>query len=184
MTTKGKIVRGGVALLAIGYVTLWTELVRARQPFAVPVEGIAATAVPPSFHAPRDGGRLHQGVDILARRGTRVHSIAWGVVVGIETQPHGGKVVWVLGRGAMLIFYAHLEEWAKGLHVGQIVEEGTILGKVGDTGNARGIPHLHFETRPAATVFAPIDPLLIIGERRSTARDRVAAALGSLGEKR
>jgi peptidoglycan LD-endopeptidase LytH len=83
----------------------------------------------------------------------------------------------------MLYFYAHLDAWAPGLHVGQRVESGTRLGTVGDTGNARGIPHLHFEARPAATAFAPVDPLLVIG-RRAALSVRLTALVASLPERR
>lgn len=106
-------------------------------------------------------------------------------VVGIEQQPRRGKVVFVLGRGAMLAFYAHLDAWAPGLHVGQWVREGDLLGVVDDTGNARGtVPHLHFETRPAATLFAPVDPRLVVGPRAPGVTARTAALVASLPEKR
>ena len=113
-----------------------------------------------------------------------MRSVAWGIVVGIEKQTRGGKVVFVLGRGGILFFYAHLSTWAPRLHLGQIVGEGALIGWVGDTGNARGIPHLHFEVRPVVTLFAPVDPLLLVGARRSLPSERVKAAIFSLGEPR
>jgi len=149
--------------------------------FPSPVQGVHG--IGPSFHAPRQG-MLHQGIDVFAKRGTNVRSVGWGIVAGIEAQRMGGKVVHVVGRGGMLAFYAHLDDWAPGLHVGQIVEEGDVLGVVGDTGNAKGTPpHLHFELRPAFTIFAPVDPLLFV-EHDSSARDRLDAAIRSLPERR
>lgn len=158
----------------------------AALPYPVPVQGIVHAAVPRDWHAPREGGHLrHQGVDLVAPRGTPVRSIGWGVIVGIEEQRKGGKVVFVLGRGALLAFYAHLDAWAPGLHVGQWVTEGELLGVVGDTGNARGtVPHLHFETRPAATFFAPVDPRLVVGPRPPEVSARMAALVASLPEPR
>lgn len=170
----------GEALALLAFAT-------AALPYPVPVPGIAHAAVPRDWHAPREGGRTrHQGVDTLvAARGTPVRSIGWGVVVGIQEQRRGGKVVFVLGRGGMLAFYAHLDAWTPGLHVGQWVAEGSQLGVVGDTGNARGtVPHLHFETRPAATLFAPVDPRLVVGPRPPEVPARMAALVASLPERR
>ena len=39
---------------------------------AVPVEGVSVKKIKGSWHAPRSGGRLHEGQDIFAPRGTIV----------------------------------------------------------------------------------------------------------------
>ena len=96
--------------------------------------------------------------------------------------PYG--MLWVLGEGAILFFHAHLDRYAPGLSVGDRVARGTLLGFVGDTGNARGIPHLHFEARPAATIFAPIDPDLVLGPKPPTLTTRLEALASSLPEHR
>lgn len=180
-----RLLRVGVAALVVLELGLVASYAAADIPRPVPVDGIARSAVPRDFHAPRAGFPLgHQGTDLLARRGTPVRSVGWGIVARIEQQPRGGKVVFVAGEGAILYFYAHLDDWAPGLHVGQRVEQGTLLGLVGDTGNARGIPHLHFEARPAATGFAPIDPQLVIGPRRAPLAKRLEALVESLPEPR
>jgi murein DD-endopeptidase MepM/ murein hydrolase activator NlpD len=42
-------------------------------------------------------------------------------------------------------YYAHLDDWAEGLADRQVLQAGTTLGYVGDSGNARGTPpHLHY----------------------------------------
>lgn len=56
----------------------------------------------------------------------------------------GGKVVTVLGPAGWFHYYAHLDDWSP-FGVGDWVEVGTVLGYVGDTGNAKGTPtHLHY----------------------------------------
>ena len=173
------LVAGGLA----AWVWSWAAYAFASFPFASPVEGVKASRIPPSFHAPRPPGR-HEGIDILAARGTAVRSVAWGVVVKIEVQRKGGKTVLVAGRGGLLFFYAHLDAWAPGLHLGQVVGEGELLGRVGDTGNARGIPHLHFEARPMATACAPVDPLTVIGPHPLSPAARTLHALSEIGDPR
>jgi murein DD-endopeptidase MepM/ murein hydrolase activator NlpD len=47
--------------------------------------------------------------------------------------------------GVTVFYYAHLDRYAAGLKEGQAVQQGTVLGYVGDTGNAgKGDYHLHF----------------------------------------
>src|SRR5262249_10085145 len=178
-----RLVRVVAGIVLAAWSWSWSAYALARLPFPSPVEGLAAARIPPSFHAPRPP-RAPEGIDILAPRGTAVRSVAWGVVAKIETQPRGGKTVLVAGRGGLLFFYAHLDAYASGLHVGQIVHEGDLVGRVGATGNARGIPHLHFEARPLATPCAPIDPLPVIGPRPPAPHVRVAHALSEIGDPR
>lgn len=111
----------------------------------VPVQGVAARRIADTWGAGRSGGRRHEGTDIFARRGTPVTSATRGVVVRIGDGGLGGRHVWVLGPGGERHYYAHLDDWAPGLHAYQVVRAGDVLGIVGDTGNARGTPpHLHY----------------------------------------
>ena len=111
----------------------------------VPVQGVAARRIADTWGAGRSGGRHHEGTDIFATRGTPVTSATRGVVVRIADGGLGGRQVWVLGPGGERHYYAHLDDWAPGLHTYQVVRPGDVLGVVGDTGNARGTPpHLHY----------------------------------------
>ena len=61
----------------------------------------------------------------------------------------GGIVVWLRGESGDEYYYAHLDDWAPGLAVGDRLSAGQQLGYVGNTGNARyTVPHLHFEFHP------------------------------------
>ncbi len=111
----------------------------------VPVEGVGPKQLASTWHAPRSGGRRHEGADVFAKKGTPVVSAVDGHVWRVGEDRLGGNVVWVLGEGHTLYYYAHLDQFADGLAVGQRVRRGTTLGLVGNTGNARTTPsHLHF----------------------------------------
>lgn len=120
----------------------------AREPdarLAMPVEGVRVARVGDSWHAPRSGGRLHEGQDIFAGKGTAVRSATEGYVVGVGQNKLGGNVVWITGAGGRTYYYAHLDSFAPGLAVGDYVTPDSVLGYVGTTGNAAGAaPHLHF----------------------------------------
>jgi murein DD-endopeptidase MepM/ murein hydrolase activator NlpD len=127
---------------------------------AVPVEGINVKQIGNTWHAPRSGGRLHEGQDIFARKGTAVRSATKGYVVRLGENALGGNTVFVLGAGGRNYYYAHLDSYAEGLAVGDYVTPETTLGYVGTTGNAAGAaPHLHFG------VYTPggaVDPLPLL----------------------
>ena len=107
--SKRFLVRGLAALIVIEGV-LVASYASASTPLPVPVDGISHAAVPRDFHARRPFFHsAHQGTDLLARRGTPVRSVGWGVVARIEEQPRGGKFVLVAGDGAMVFFFAHLD---------------------------------------------------------------------------
>ncbi len=138
-------------------------LLYAQEPdreLAVPVEGVAVKQIRNTWHAPRSGGRLHEGQDIFAKQGTAVRSATKGYVVRLGENALGGNVVFVLGAGGRNYYYAHLDSYAEGLAVGDYVTPETVLGYVGTTGNAAGTaPHLHFGVYTPAGVIDPL-PLL------------------------
>ncbi|WP_184408954.1 MULTISPECIES: M23 family metallopeptidase [unclassified Xanthomonas] len=141
--------------------TSW-ELSRMPPPtqLAVPVEGVRARQIADTFGAPRGSDRTHAGVDIFAPRGTPVVAATRGVVSAIRDRGLGGKQVWLLGPAMERHYYAHLDDWAAGLKVGDVVEPGTQLGMVGTTGNARGTPpHLHYGIYARNGAYDPL-PLL------------------------
>ena len=125
-----------------------------------PVDGVSARRIADTFGAPRGRTRTHAGVDIFAPRGTPVRSATPGVVTSIRDGGLGGRQVWVLGPGRERYYHAHLQGWADGLHEGQSVLPGTLLGYVGDSGNARGTPtHLHYGIYGAAGARDPLPAL-------------------------
>jgi peptidoglycan LD-endopeptidase LytH len=98
-----------------------------------------------SFGAPRSGGRAHQGVDMMAAMGTPTVAPVSGRVEH-RGNATGGLSWWLYGDNGDEYFGTHLSAYANE-GVGW-VGAGTVIGYVGDSGNAAGTPHLHFEIHP------------------------------------
>lgn len=127
----------------------------------MPVQGSTVGRVANTWHAGRSGHRLHEGQDIFAPRGTPVRSATDGLVWRIGPNSLGGNTVLVLGSGGRAYYYAHLSRYAEQLQIGDFVHAGTLLGYVGNTGNARTTPpHLHFGVYGATGAVNPL-PLLV-----------------------
>jgi murein DD-endopeptidase MepM/ murein hydrolase activator NlpD len=88
--------------------------------------------------------RFHSGTDLGAPMGTPVLAAATGQVETAGWLGGYGLTVTINHPSAEQTLYAHLSE----LYVqpGQRVEQGSVIGRVGSTGNSTG-PHLHFEVR-------------------------------------
>lgn len=101
-----------------------------------------------TYGAPRSGGRRHKGVDILAPRGTPIYAYESGTVTRMNGNTLGGISLYLNGASGNLYYYTHLRGYANGIRPGMRVSAGQHIAFNGDTGNARGIPHLHWEVRP------------------------------------
>lgn len=111
----------------------------------IPVDRVQARELKDTWGASRSSGRLHEGIDILAPRGTKVRSATPGLIADLRNNNLGGKVVWILGPGGAWHYYAHLDGHKRGLKVGDYVKKGDVIGYIGNTGNARHTaPHLHY----------------------------------------
>jgi peptidoglycan LD-endopeptidase LytH len=122
------------------------RLLAAGEPagLQIPVEGVRHTQLVDSWGYPRPGGRSHRGIDIFAPRGRPIVSTTRGIVVTVGHNQLGGRVVRVFGPGGQWHYYAHLEKFGA-VRPGDVIAAGTVIGYVGDSGNARGTPpHLHY----------------------------------------
>lgn len=117
------------------------------------------------FGEPRGQG-IHQGNDMIAARHTPVVAAEAGTVERWTRSASAGCMLYLHGRSGTTYLYIHLNNdlgagndnrgrctdgvaYAPGLHDGQKVAAGALLGFVGDSGDANGIhPHLHFELHP------------------------------------
>lgn len=96
------------------------------------------------FHPVLHRVRAHKGVDLAARTGTRIKASGDGVVKFKGRKGGYGNVIIIQHRNHIQTLYGHLSRFAKGLHKGQKVAQGDIIGYVGMSGLATG-PHLHYE---------------------------------------
>ncbi len=117
------------------------------HPMMVPVDGVQPRVLLDTFHDARDGGRTHNASDILAPRGTPVLAAIAGEVSRISQNSLGGITVYLTDTERRYVYYyAHLDHYSDQLTVGLKVDEGTVIGYVGTSGNAPpDTPHLHFQ---------------------------------------
>ena len=100
--------------------------------------------------APRSGGRLHQGVDIISARGNLLYAVVSGTISKVYTDRPGslaGNGVRIAQDNGTYFTYLHMGTLADGIELGAKVRAGQVIGTVGSTGNA-ATPHLHFEVHP------------------------------------
>lgn len=136
----------------------------------IPVQGVTKSQLHDTYGAPRSGGRRHEGIDIFAPRNTPVLSTTDGYVAAVGHNGLGGRVVSVTGPAGWRHYYAHLERWGN-VRQGQWVEPGTIIGYVGNSGNARTTPtHLHYGIYPESGGSLNPYPLLANGPGTVIAR--------------
>ena len=101
--------------------------------------------------------KLHTGTDIGAPMGADFVSAAKGVVVKATYNAAYGNMVIIDHGGGVQTLYAHGSEIL--VQVGQEVEAGTPVLKVGSTGYSTG-PHAHFEIRINGQTVNPLEYLL------------------------
>ena len=88
--------------------------------------------------------RAHNGVDYAAKRNTPVRSTGDGVIIHQGWKSGYGRTIQIRHGGEINTLYAHLESYNKKLGEGSKVNQGTVIGYVGDSGLATA-PHLHYE---------------------------------------
>jgi murein DD-endopeptidase MepM/ murein hydrolase activator NlpD len=100
--------------------------------------------------------RFHSGVDIGAPMGAPVVAAGSGTIITAGRLGGYGNAIVIQHNGVQQTLYGHLSEIF--VLPGQRIEQGTVIGRVGSTGNSTG-PHLHFESRMStADGWVAVDP--------------------------
>jgi murein DD-endopeptidase MepM/ murein hydrolase activator NlpD len=112
----------------------------------IPVVGVKAKDLRDTFDEARSENRVHDAIDIMAAIGTPVVAAIDGKIIKFFDSEKGGITIYQLGTDERTVYYyAHLQRRAENLREGDSVKQGTLIGYVGDTGNAgTGNFHLHF----------------------------------------
>ncbi|MEA3014293.1 MAG: peptidoglycan LD-endopeptidase LytH [Sphingomonadales bacterium] len=142
----------------------------------MPVEGIAPSRIVDTYANARGGGaRIHNALDIMAPRGSLVVAAAEGTVERLHYSAGGGGITAYVRSpdGGWMYYYAHLDSYAPGLAVGQRLERGDPIGRVGSSGNANAAwPHLHFAVHRMSASDrwyqgAPVNPYPLLAASRA-----------------
>jgi Peptidase family M23 len=189
-TTARGIVTVLIAALAVGSAAA-SPGSRSRpipSPFVFPVVG--------PYRYTNDFGDLrsqgtHEGNDVLAPKRSPVVAVEDGKIKLWTTSARAGCMLYLYGASGTTYLYIHLNNdltkandnrgkcvqgvaYWPGLKDGAKVVAGQVLGYVGDSGDADGTPHLHFEVHPDDG--GPVNPYPYLN--RAT-RLLFAASLGS-----
>lgn len=107
-----------------------------------------------------NGGRKHEGIDILAPKHSPAVASANGVITRVNESALGGKIIFMQPDNASYtLYYAHLD--SQMVKEDQHVRTGDILGLTGNTGNAKfTVSHLHFGIY--TNNYIAIDPLYFV----------------------
>ena len=121
-------------------------LAAAPNALMIPVVGIKREQLRDTFDDARSEGRVHDAIDIMAAGGTPVVAVADGEITKFFDSVRGGITIYQYNSDRRLVYYyAHLQKRADNLKEKDFVKRGTVIGYVGDTGNAgAGNFHLHF----------------------------------------
>lgn len=86
----------------------------------------------------------HQGIDLAGATGSPVYAADGGVVTFAGWNGNYGKMIKIRHDNGSETYYAHLS--SINVSNGARVAQGSLIGRVGNTGRSTG-PHLHFEIR-------------------------------------
>ncbi len=128
-----------------------------KNKFIMPVEGIISGVYGSQRILNGKPKWPHYGIDIAAKKGTPIKSSGSGIVTMAENDLYytGGTIIMDHGHGISTI-YSHLETIL--VSVGDIVDQGNVIGTVGSTGRSTG-PHLDFRINWFQTRLDPMSVL-------------------------
>jgi len=100
----------------------------------------------------------HHGDDIFGQLGEPLLAVADGTVFSVGWNDIGGYRLWLRDQAGNEFYYAHLSAYSPFAVNGEQVKAGTVLGFMGNTGDASTTPyHLHFEIHPVGLLYLGYD---------------------------
>jgi murein DD-endopeptidase MepM/ murein hydrolase activator NlpD len=114
--------------------------------FQAPIKGVFYNSgdFSPGIATDTRHSKGHDGVDLRATGGTPVYPMTIGVVSNVGSSSVGGNTISIVHPSGIKTYYAHLGTIK--VHKGDKVNLNSIIGTVGDSGNAKGtFPHIHFQ---------------------------------------
>ncbi|MHB9149395.1 MAG: murein hydrolase activator EnvC family protein [Thermoleophilia bacterium] len=129
------------------------QTVRGTGEYIWPVQGRVSSPFGYRVHPIFKVRKMHTGIDLSATSGTPIRAADSGVVIQAGWRGGYGKAVVISHGGGLTTLYAHQSTIL--VSVGEAVDQGDVIGKVGSTGYSTG-PHLHFEVRLNGS---PVDPM-------------------------
>jgi peptidoglycan LD-endopeptidase LytH len=142
---------------------------------AIPVVGVKPDQLMDTFDQARSAGRRHDAIDIMAAEGTPVIAAADGTIEKLFNSVRGGITIYERSPDQKWVYYyAHLSAYTAGLHEGQQVRRGEVIGRVGHTGDANAAgPHLHFAINQMAPGErwwngTPINPYPLLAGKKAS----------------
>jgi murein DD-endopeptidase MepM/ murein hydrolase activator NlpD len=112
-----------------------------RKPIA---DGILRSGFGSRFHPILGYSRPHTGVDWANRVGTPIIAAGNGTVLKAEWDSGYGRRVELQHTNGYVTAYSHMSSFAKGIAPGKRIQQGQVIGYVGNSGLSTG-PHLHYE---------------------------------------
>lgn len=151
--------------------SLKRQFLKSPLPFEPRItSGFSLSRVHPIYGDPRP----HLGVDYGAPAGTSVVAVASGVVESADWAGDAGRMVVLRHASGYETLYLHLSAFAPGLHAGMRVEQGALIGRVGQTGAATG-PHLDYRIKKNGVYVNPVAELARMPKGDPIAADALPA---------
>lgn len=121
---------------------------------------------PESFwYFPWGDQAVHKGIDIFCEKNVNVLAPISGYVYKTGFGSISGNYIYILGPKWRTYYFAHLDTIL--IHKNTFVAKGSILGKVGNTGNASDKPyHLHLSVETLIPYFWLKDDNTLEGEKK------------------
>ncbi len=151
-----------------------------RKPYADPEgarEALADITLPTqgtirkTWYAGRDDGkRLHTGTDIIAPEDTPIYACHAGWVTCVSEGIGAGYLVNVMDERGYEFHYYHMSRLTTFLKTGDFVQQGQLVGHVGDTGNSATY-HLHLAIIAPSGEYVDPYPYIVEAQKRESARN-------------